>query len=96
MEIKMTPSAFGEPSTIIGSCLNCTTPANLLATLAVIVIGMGLAVHFERHKRPSGRNGQPSDNLSIPVGTPNSGSPINRREAPAVSCKTAAISDLVH
>src|SRR5437588_418370 len=56
MEIKMTPAAFGEPSTIIGSCLNCTTPANLLATLAVIVIGMALAVHFEPPKRPGYSN----------------------------------------
>jgi hypothetical protein len=51
----MPPIALSEPATIVGSCLNCTTPANLLATLAVILIGVGLAVRFERRKLTAGR-----------------------------------------
>jgi hypothetical protein len=51
----MLPTALSEPATIVGSCLNCTTPANLLATLAVVLIGVGLAVHFERRKLTSRR-----------------------------------------
>jgi hypothetical protein len=35
---------------IVGSCINCTTSANLLATLALILIGVGLAARFERRK----------------------------------------------
>ena len=35
---------------IVGSCLNCTTPANLLATLSLILIGVALAVHFNHLK----------------------------------------------
>jgi hypothetical protein len=58
MEIEMPPTALSEPATIVGSCLNCTTPANLLATLAVILIGAGLAVHFERRKLIPGRAGR--------------------------------------
>jgi hypothetical protein len=51
----MPPTALSEPVAIVGSCLNCTTPANLLATLAVILIGVGLAVRFERRKLTAGR-----------------------------------------
>ncbi len=53
----MLPTALSEPATIVGSCLNCTTPANLLATLAVVLIGIGLAVHFERRKLSAVRTG---------------------------------------
>ena len=48
--IEMPPTALSEPATIVGSCLNCTTPANLLVTLAVILIGVGFAAHFDRRK----------------------------------------------
>jgi hypothetical protein len=43
-------STWNGTTAIIGSCINCTTPANLLATLALIVIGVGLAARFERRK----------------------------------------------
>jgi hypothetical protein len=39
-----------ESYSLIGSCINCTMPANLLATLALILMGVGLAVHVERRK----------------------------------------------
>lgn len=50
-------TVLSEASTIVGSCLNCTTPANLFATLAVALIGVGLAVHFERRKLTSRQTG---------------------------------------
>jgi hypothetical protein len=33
-----------EAATIIGSCINCIAPGSLLATLAMIVVGIGIAV----------------------------------------------------
>ena len=39
---------MNETYAIIGTCINCTTPANLLATLAVIAVAAALAVRFER------------------------------------------------
>lgn len=43
-------ASMSETSAVVGSCINCTTPANLLATLALILVGIGLAVRFERRK----------------------------------------------
>jgi hypothetical protein len=39
-----------ETAGIVGSCINCVAPANLMATLAVILIGAVFAVRFERRK----------------------------------------------
>jgi hypothetical protein len=39
-----------EAPAIIGTCINCIAPGSLLATLTVIVIGIGIAVHSERRK----------------------------------------------
>jgi hypothetical protein len=39
-----------EAPAIIGTCVNCISPGSLLATLAVIVIGIGIAVTSERRK----------------------------------------------
>jgi hypothetical protein len=33
---------------IIGTCINCIAPASLSATLALIVIGAGIALTVER------------------------------------------------
>jgi hypothetical protein len=38
-----------EP-TIIGTCINCIAPGSLLATLTVIMVGIGIAVQSERRK----------------------------------------------
>jgi len=43
-------SALSDSIGIVGSCINCTEPANLIATFALILIGMGLAIHFDRRK----------------------------------------------
>jgi hypothetical protein len=37
-----------EAPAIIGSCINCITPASLGATLALILIGAGVALAAER------------------------------------------------
>jgi len=39
-----------EAPAIIGTCINCIAPGSLSATLAVIVIGAGIALTAERHK----------------------------------------------
>ncbi len=39
-----------EAPIIIGTCINCIAPASLLATLAVIAIGIVVAVRYERRK----------------------------------------------
>jgi citrate lyase alpha subunit len=39
-----------EAPTIIGTCINCIAPGSLGATLALVVIGAGIAVTAERRK----------------------------------------------
>jgi hypothetical protein len=39
-----------EAQEIIGTCINCIVPGNLLATLMVLVVGIGIAVQSERRK----------------------------------------------
>jgi hypothetical protein len=39
-----------EAPAIIGTCINCIAPGSLSATLALIVIGAGVALTVERRK----------------------------------------------
>ena len=39
-----------ETFSIVGTCVNCTAPASLLATMTVIAIGVVLALRSERHR----------------------------------------------
>ena len=39
-----------EASAIVGTCINCIAPGSLSATLAIIVIGAGIALMQERRK----------------------------------------------
>ena len=39
-----------EAPTIIGTCINCIAPGSLSATLALIVIGAGVALTAEQRK----------------------------------------------
>jgi len=39
-----------EAPAIIGTCINCIAPGSLGATLALIVIGAGIAVTAERRE----------------------------------------------
>ena len=48
-------SSLSENDATVSTCVNCTTPANLLATLALISIGIGLARFFEIRKEVSRR-----------------------------------------
>jgi hypothetical protein len=48
-ETFMTLSA-DQPIEILGSCINCTSSASLLATFFVIFMGLALASRLERHK----------------------------------------------
>jgi hypothetical protein len=43
------PSMYEAPA-IIGSCINCIAPGSLGATLALILIGAGVALTAERRK----------------------------------------------
>jgi hypothetical protein len=45
----------GEAFSIVGTCINCTAPASLLATLTVLAIGAALAFRAERRKSASHR-----------------------------------------
>ena len=48
-----------EAPALIGTCLTCITPANLGATIALIVVGFFAAVHTERRQvaRAKSRSG---------------------------------------
>ncbi|XSC45423.1 hypothetical protein ACF1BQ_004695 [Bradyrhizobium sp. RDT10] len=39
---------MSETFSIVGTCINCTAPASLLATMTVIAIGVALAFRSER------------------------------------------------
>jgi hypothetical protein len=52
-------ASLNENYAIVGSCINCTTPANLLATFALILIGVGLVAQFERRRASLGPSEQP-------------------------------------
>jgi hypothetical protein len=47
-----------EAPTIIGTCINCIAHASLSATLALIVIGAGIALTVERRKMARVRAGK--------------------------------------
>jgi hypothetical protein len=39
-----------EAPAIIGTCINCIAPGSLSATMALIVVGVGIAFTVERRK----------------------------------------------
>ena len=47
-----------EAPAIIGTCINCVAPGSLGATLALIVIGAGMALMAERRKLARVRSGK--------------------------------------
>ena len=47
-----------EAPAIIGTCINCIAPGSLIATLALIVIGAGIALTVERRKLARVRSGK--------------------------------------
>jgi hypothetical protein len=51
--MNLVTAPVSESFPVVGTCINCTTPASLLATMTLIVIGVALAFRSER------RNGVP-------------------------------------
>ena len=51
-------SVMYEAPVIIGTCINCVAPGSLSATLALIVIGAGMALTAERRKLARVRSGK--------------------------------------
>lgn len=49
---------MNEVPTIVTSCINCIAPGTLSATLAVILIGAGIAWTAERRKLVRVRSGK--------------------------------------
>jgi hypothetical protein len=47
-----------EAPAIIGTCINCIAPGSFGATLAVIIIGAGIALTAERRKLARARVGK--------------------------------------
>ena len=47
-----------EAPAIVTTCINCISPGSLSATLALIVIGAGIALTAERPKRARVRAGK--------------------------------------
>ena len=46
--MNLVTAPVSETFSIVGTCINCTAPASLLATLTVIAIGVALAFRSER------------------------------------------------
>jgi hypothetical protein len=46
--MNLVAAPVSETFSIVGTCINCTAPASLLATLTVIAIGVALAFRRER------------------------------------------------
>ena len=53
--MNLVAAPVSETSSIVGTCINCTAPANLLATMTIVVIGIALAFRTERRTRASGK-----------------------------------------
>ena len=53
--LHLVAAPVSETSSIIGTCINCTAPASLLATMTILAIGIALAVRSERRNSPSGK-----------------------------------------
>ena len=51
MNLVATP--VGEAFSIVGTCINCTPPASLVATLTILAIGVALAIRAERRNGAS-------------------------------------------
>jgi hypothetical protein len=45
-----------ETFSIVGTCINCTAPASLLATMTIIAIGVALAFRSERRNGASAKS----------------------------------------
>ena len=46
--MNLVTAPASETFSVVGTCINCTTPASLMATMIVIAIGVALALRSER------------------------------------------------
>jgi hypothetical protein len=46
--MNLVTAPASETFSMVGTCINCTAPASLLATMTVIAIGLALAFRSER------------------------------------------------
>ena len=53
--MNLVAGPVAESYSVVGSCINCTTPASLMATMTLIAIGVALAVRAEHRNGASGR-----------------------------------------
>jgi len=53
--MNLVATSVSETYSIVGSCINCTTPANLLVTMALIVIGGALVFRSELQRNTNHR-----------------------------------------
>ncbi|WKA30591.1 hypothetical protein [Bradyrhizobium roseum] len=56
--MNLVSAPAGETFSIVGTCINCTAPASLLATLTVLAIGVALAFRSERRSGTSSKAAQ--------------------------------------
>jgi len=52
---NLVTAPVGETFSIVGTCINCTAPASLLATMAIIAVGVALAFCSERRNGASAK-----------------------------------------
>jgi hypothetical protein len=50
-QLKRRIAAMSETPNIIGTCINCIAPGSLVATFAIIAVGIGLAIQAERREQ---------------------------------------------
>ncbi|WP_156434616.1 hypothetical protein [Bradyrhizobium lablabi] len=50
---NLVAAPVSETFSIVGTCINCTAPASLLATMTIIAIGVALALRAERRSGTS-------------------------------------------
>ena len=50
---NLVAAPVSETFPIVGTCINCTAPASLLATMTIIAIGVTLTLRSERRSGPS-------------------------------------------
>ena len=53
--MNLVTAPASETFSVVGTCINCTAPASLMATMIVIAIGVALAIRAERRNGAPGR-----------------------------------------
>jgi hypothetical protein len=50
--MNLVAAPVSESYSIVGTCINCTAPASLIATMTLVAIGVALAIRSERSGMP--------------------------------------------